>query len=150
MLTLNKIIDLMSQHSCDNQKLATALGLNRQVVTDWKAGRSKSYKKYLPQIAEYFNVSIDYLLGKTEEEQKNQPASGGELTDHDRILLEAYHANPDLQATVDRILGIQREGQVLLWAAAQSEDNHAPKVIYMSKERWEKIQSAPDTDDPLL
>ena len=150
MLTLNKIIDLMSQNACDNQKLATALGLNRQVVTDWKAGRSKSYKKYLPQIAEYFNVSVDYLLGKTEEEQKNQPASGGELTDHDRILLEAYHANPDLQATVDRILGIQREGQVLLWAAAQSEDNHAPKVIYMSKERWEKIQSAPDTDDPLL
>ena len=150
MLTLNKIIDLMSQHSCDNQKLATALGLNRQVVTDWKAGRSKSYKKYLPQIAEYFNVSVDYLLGKTEEAQNNKPASGGELTDHDRILLEAYHANPDLQATVDRILGIQREGQVLLWAAAQSEDNHAPKVIYMSKERWEKIQSAPDTDDPLL
>ena len=146
-LTTNKIIELMNQNHCDNQELASALGLNRQVVTDWKAGRSKSYQKYLPQIADYFGVTVAYLLGK--EEQK-KPALEGELSQHDINLLKAYHENPELQATVDRILGIQKEGQVLLWAAAQSEDNHAPKVIYMSKERWNKIQSAPDTDDPLL
>lgn len=65
MDTLTIILNLMKLQNCDNQVLATALGLNRQVVTDWKAGRSKSYSKYLPQIADYFGVSVDYLLGKT-------------------------------------------------------------------------------------
>lgn len=69
MDTLNRIIDLMKLKNCDNQMLASALGLNRQVVTDWKAGRSKSYMKYLPQIADYFGVTVDYLLGKTDEKE---------------------------------------------------------------------------------
>ena len=38
------------------------LGLTAQAVTDWRAGRSKSYTKYLPQIAAYFGVSIEYFL----------------------------------------------------------------------------------------
>lgn len=69
MDTLNRIIDLMKLKNCDNQMLASALGLNRQVVTDWKAERSKSYMKYLPQIADYFGVTVDYLLGKTDEKE---------------------------------------------------------------------------------
>lgn len=63
MDTLQKIIFLMSEKECDNKKLASALGLDRQVVTDWKAGRSKSYRKYIYQIADYFGVAVDYLLG---------------------------------------------------------------------------------------
>ena len=61
---LNRIIYLMDINKCDNQMLASALGLNRQLITDWKAGRSKSYRKYIHQIANYFNVTVDYLLGK--------------------------------------------------------------------------------------
>lgn len=62
--TLKRIIHLMDVNKCDNQMLASALGLNRQLITDWKAGRSKSYRKYIHQIANYFNVTVDYLLGK--------------------------------------------------------------------------------------
>ena len=76
MLTLNKIIELMGKNDCDNQKLASALGLNRQVVTDWKAGRSKSYKKYLPQIADHFGVSVDYLLGKDDKKENSIQENG--------------------------------------------------------------------------
>ncbi len=65
MYTLSKIIELMNKNNIGNQELASALGLNRQLITDWKAGRSKSYKKYLVEIADYFGVSVDYLLGKT-------------------------------------------------------------------------------------
>lgn len=65
--TLKRIIHLMDVNKCDNQMLASALGLNRQLITDWKAGRSKSYRKYIHQIANYFNVSVDYLLGKEDD-----------------------------------------------------------------------------------
>ena len=104
MDTLTKIIFLMNERNYDNQMLATALGLNRQVVTDWKAGRSKSYKKYIYQIAEIFGVTVNYLLGKEEseleEKEKSNPEIEG-LDEYEKKLLNAFR-----QTTIDGKLRI--------------------------------------------
>ena len=44
--------------------LSDYLGLSKNTMTGWKNGNNKSYMKYLPEIAEFFGVSADYLLGK--------------------------------------------------------------------------------------
>ena len=75
MNTLSIIIDLMIRNNCDNKELASALGLNRQLITDWKAGRSRSFMKYLPQIADYFGVTVDYLLGSSPEQLQDENLS---------------------------------------------------------------------------
>ena len=75
MDTVSKIVSLMARSKCDNLTLATALKLNRQVITDWKAGRSKSYRKYLPQIAEFFKVPLDYLANEDSELTPVKPAT---------------------------------------------------------------------------
>lgn len=67
MSILHNIVDLMQKKGMGNKDLAEKLGLTAQAVTDWKAGRSKSYNKYLPQIADILDVSIDYLLDKKEK-----------------------------------------------------------------------------------
>ena len=102
MDTLNRIIDLMKLKNCDNQMLASALGLNRQVVTDWKAERSKSYMKYLPQIADYFGVTVDYLIGQ------NQQADEAELPAADAAPIQtAYdNASPEIQTAVRKLLDL--------------------------------------------
>lgn len=104
MDTLTKIIFLMNERNYDNQMLATALGLNRQVVTDWKAGRSKSYKKYIYQIAEIFGVTVNYLLGneesEPEEKEKSNPEIEG-LDEYEKKLLNAFR-----QTTIDGKLRI--------------------------------------------
>ena len=43
-------------------------------MTGWKNGNNNSYMKYLPKIAEFFGVSVDYLLGK------ETPASENDFT----------------------------------------------------------------------
>ncbi len=104
MDTLTKIIFLMNERNYDNQMLATALGLNRQVVTDWKAGRSKSYKKYIYQIAEIFGVTVNYLLGKEESELEGKEKSNPEiegLDEYEKKLLNAFR-----QTTIDGKLRI--------------------------------------------
>ena len=97
MYTLSKIIELMNKNNLGNQELASALGLNRQLITDWKAGRSKSYKKYLPQIAEFFGVTVDYLLGKSGSLSPEREEQGEEiiLSDRDRELLNVFHSFPE-------------------------------------------------------
>lgn len=52
--------------SRDQKELTKYLQLNAVAFSDWKSGKSNSYKKYLIEIAKFFNVSIDYLVyGKT-------------------------------------------------------------------------------------
>ncbi len=56
----------MLMGSRDQKELTKYLQLNAVAFSDWKSGKSNSYKKYLIEIAKFFNVSIDYLVyGKT-------------------------------------------------------------------------------------
>lgn len=55
----------MKEQRVSQREICQYLNLTKQTFSEWKAGRSESYLKYLPQIAEYLDVSVDYLLGKT-------------------------------------------------------------------------------------
>lgn len=66
----------------DQKALTDFLGLKKTAFTDWKGGKSHSYRKYLIEIADYFNVSIDYLVyGKKSSEQ---------LSDNQKHLLSCF------------------------------------------------------------
>lgn len=62
---LNRILRLLSESEFDQKTFANQIGVKQQVITDWKAGRNKSYPKYLEKIADCLNVTTDYLLGKS-------------------------------------------------------------------------------------
>lgn len=64
MRILNKITSLLKEQNKTQKSLTDFLGLSKNIFTDWKSGKCKSYNNYLPQIAEFFNVSIDYLVGR--------------------------------------------------------------------------------------
>lgn len=70
--------------------LTDYLGLTKNAFTDWKGGKSESYKKYLPQIAEFLNVSVDYLLSG--ENKKSPDTSPDEMSERDRDALRLYRA----------------------------------------------------------
>lgn len=57
-----RIFELLERRGIEQQSLADYLGIKKQNITEWKAGRTHSYKKYINQIAEFFGVSTDYLL----------------------------------------------------------------------------------------
>ena len=65
METLTKILGIMKEQRVSQQEICQHLNLTKQTFSDWKSGKSESYLKYLPQIADYLGVSVDYLLGKT-------------------------------------------------------------------------------------
>ncbi len=70
MSTIDRMLLLLDNQKKSQKELADFLGVGKNRITDWKSGRIKSYTKYLPQIAEYLNVSIDYLLGKEDTPTK--------------------------------------------------------------------------------
>lgn len=91
LYTLNNIITEMNRQNKRQKDLTDYLQLTKNAFTDWKSGKSKSYMKYLPQIAKYLNVSVDYLLA---DENKKSPDSPliSELSERDRDAARLYRA----------------------------------------------------------
>lgn len=77
------------------------LGLGKTAFTGWKTGRNTSYLKYLPKIADFLGVSIDYLLGK-----ENSPLSEESgLSESQREIIALFDsAPPELQAAALAVL----------------------------------------------
>lgn len=65
-ITVKRIFYLLENRKIEQKELADYLGTNKQTITDWKRGKTKSYKKNIDKIAEFFGVSVDYLLGLTD------------------------------------------------------------------------------------
>lgn len=84
-IMLERLFQLIGSKHGAKKELADAIGIPANVITDWRAGRNKSYPKYAPQIAEYYGVSLDWLSGLTNDKgtKKEKPATpeGGELMD---------------------------------------------------------------------
>lgn len=70
---LDKIALLLQKSNQTQKNLTDYLGISNNVFTDWKSGRNKSYTKHLPKIAEFFGVSVDYLLGRENSREESLP-----------------------------------------------------------------------------
>lgn len=81
MDTLSRILFILQSNNIEQKELCDFLQISNSVFSDWKSGRNKSYKKRISEIAQFLNVSADYLLGNTDT-----PASAEE-TDKKRELL---------------------------------------------------------------
>ena len=68
-ISVERIFDLLYEHKIQQKELAKALGISAGNITEWKKGRSAPSAGVLPKIADYFDVSTDYLLGKTDEKK---------------------------------------------------------------------------------
>lgn len=79
MCTLDIILqELKKQHKSQKQ-LAEHLGMSKNAISEWKSGRNESYKKYLPEIADFLEVSVSYLSGETDNPNPGSPI----ITDDD-------------------------------------------------------------------
>ena len=60
---------LRAQKNITQQELATKLNVSKGAVAMWETGKRNPDNETLVRISEYFNISIDYLLGKTSDLQ---------------------------------------------------------------------------------
>ena len=66
-VTITRIVQLIKKANLPEAAFGEALGMGKNTVNNWKAGRSKTYLKKIDSIADYFGVSVDYLLGRTDD-----------------------------------------------------------------------------------
>ncbi len=100
-------------------------------------------------IAQALNISPIYLMG-LDEPQAAKERKSDKLSAHEAELLNVYREYPDIQPTIDKILGIALDGYVNVYVAANSKDNRPDRIIRMSVEEVERLKNAPESDDTLM
>lgn len=68
----DRLFDLRRQAGLSQEELANLMGVTRQAVQKWEAGTSRPDMDNLASLADYFQVSLDYLV--TGKEAAPQPA----------------------------------------------------------------------------
>ena len=138
----DKFSSLCAEKGRSANAIAKELSISSGCITNWKKGSNPS-NSTLKKIADYFGVTAEYLLKDDE--------GSLDLSAHEIALINAYRAQPQKQPTIDHLLGVEMEGYVTVFAAAQSVNNTTPnQYVRMSRERWEKLKNAPETDETLM
>lgn len=83
-IVLQRIISLIPQKPDGNfvhgakKDFANTLGLPSNIVAEWMSGRNKSYARHVHAISNIYNVSVEWLEGKTDIKEKTaaDPSDG--------------------------------------------------------------------------
>lgn len=63
----NRLKELRKQHKLTQKQLADILFLDQTSISYWENGKTKPDFENQQLLADYFNVTIDYLLGREEK-----------------------------------------------------------------------------------
>lgn len=152
--TISRIKQLAEQKGIKLKFICEKLGYNgRTYFNDIERNNSTIPNDKLEIIADILGTTVDYLLGNENAPQKATiliPKSNEALTDHEQLVITAYRNQPAMQPAVDKLLGVEQDGEVTVYAAAYSVDKRPDGIISIPKDKWEKIKDAPDTDESLI
>ena len=83
----NTIRELRKEKKMSQSELGKFIGVSQTTVTAWETGRAEPSSTFISKLADLFNVSTDYLLGRSDNKKKPYY----ELTDKEKkdIALQA-------------------------------------------------------------
>lgn len=95
-----RIVDLREKRGMTQTELANKMGLDKSIMSKVENGTRKVSSDELRNLSNIFNVSADYLLGKTNKKSDNELSldeavnsvmsfEGRPVTDHDRKMMKS-------------------------------------------------------------
>ena len=82
----NTLKELRMEKGKTQAELALALNLARYIISNWEQGRTEPNATQLTLLADYFEVSTDYLLGRSDDTGLVQ-ANANLTPDEEEILM---------------------------------------------------------------
>lgn len=70
---ISRLIGLISEKGISKNKMLKDLGLGAGTLATWQARNSIPNGEILSRLADYFNVTTDYLLGNTDIKKEPSP-----------------------------------------------------------------------------
>lgn len=96
MLSGDRVRSLRLRNNYSHQRLADALGLNIRQIARYESGEVDASGAVIANMADVFNVSTDYLLGRSDD--PTPCAEAGKLTPKESAILSAVRRGERLEA----------------------------------------------------
>ena len=90
---VSRILSLMDEKGINAAQLTRTLGLANSLITEWKKGKSRPSMDVIIKISDFFDVSTDYILGRTEIRKALDPSFN--LTQSEMDLVQKYRGIKD-------------------------------------------------------
>lgn len=98
-----RVIELSAKRGVSGSRVCLDLGLSKSTLSDIKSGRKKGVSAETAQkFADYFGVTVGYLLGK--EETKKAPTENGERDVLDEVDIGFYNGYKELDEADKEVL----------------------------------------------
>ena len=119
-------------------------GITKSTFSDWKSGRSKPKNEKLQKIADYFGVTVDYLMtGKEPEEQSEPILTAKDQRDIQQILDQTreqlmsqeglmFDGDPASPEAIESILAAMQIGMEM--AKKKNKEKYTPKKYRNKKD----------------
>jgi len=71
-MVADRLKELRKAHRATQKTVAAAIGTTERQYQDYEYGKNKPGCDILIALADFFNVSIDYLVGRTDKQEVNR------------------------------------------------------------------------------
>lgn len=89
----NRFKELRKEKNIRQTELAKMLGVKQTAVSKWESGVAVPGAEKLSALADFYDVSVDYILGRT---KFYYPDKVGEfLAEDEKLLVKSYRNLPD-------------------------------------------------------
>ena len=95
-----RLKELRKEKSITIEKLAEDLGSAKSTISRYENGLREPKKDFLEMLSQYFNVSVDYLLGRTNERNLNKEVKLNE----EITTISAHRINGDIDNLPDEAI----------------------------------------------
>lgn len=134
------------------EMIANRLSLNKSTIARYESGAVEKIKLPVIQaMAQILDVNPDWLALKTDKKGCYADCvditKNIQLSKHEAYLILAYREHPDMQKSVDRLLGIEPEEKLYIIEKAARNGDNSPLIVTDSKlEELENLPEVPFED----
>lgn len=103
---MKRIRELRKERNLTMKRLGEAIGVAESTISLYENGKRQPDNDTLQKLADYFNVSVDYLLGRTDDMNQNP---GEENISFDDFTYAMYNESKELtEEDKQALLGMAR------------------------------------------
>lgn len=127
--------------------IANRLSLNKSTIARYESGAVEKIKLPVIQaMAQILDVNPDWLALKTDKKGCYADCvditKNIQLSKHEAYLILAYREHPDMQKSVDKLLGVEPEEKIYIIKKAARNGDNSPMIVTDSK--LKELENSPE------